>query len=223
MALSNWTVAKSDTELSASLDLVTPIVGGGSLSLKNNAAPGTDDGIMMTPASPVASGFTRGKIRTLCRIDTSATASGQGLGIFFMADQADLTLGAGSCYALVWRTATTNGAISQLHIANYTAGFDDPTSYTLASESFAQVVAGTVLAMEVEWNLDVIGLGGLRIIARRGSLTDELTDFSDMTEVVTHLDASPLLTSVGEGIFMINNASGDMDVSFDQTKIIEHL
>jgi len=44
-----------------------------------------------------------------------------------------------------------------------------------------------------------------------------------MTEVVTHLDASPLLTSVGEGLFMINNASGDMDVSFDQTKISEHL
>lgn len=140
-------------------------------------------------------GETTGLIRTRVNVTDHPLASVReaDVGIYFMASQLDLTGGTGSAYAFVLQVGTG----FDWRLLEYTAGISISGVNTLDQGStVGNPSLGKSMVMQVDWRLDPINIGGLRIRCKAGAGLD----FGNMETVYQRTIASPLQTSLAEGL-----------------------
>jgi hypothetical protein len=240
MALLDWEIypfISVTTQYSfVALDFATPVVGSGSLhhvNLTGSIAGGFN--AIPTDASGFPHGKINGRLRTLVRWDVFPGVSAPSIaGCVFMQSQNDLmNTGGGNYYFFGLRTYENWSQPSELVLRKvvgdrlYVAAFGDSGS-NISLETIdvdallgTTITTGTVVALEVDWVVDVAQTGGIYIIGKVGLQTD----FSDLGVAFTHIDFnSPFVTTVAEGLGLaIRHASAGLvkEVVFDQTTMYE--
>lgn len=212
MALNDWTVNESPGGLSLVINTTTPLVDSGSLRGDNTGFGGSVNYTNLTEDN-YTKGIARGKIRTIMQAEI--TGNRWQAGINFVADNLDLTGGAAGTY--IW-CAESDAGLRTFKLYEYGNGFGSSATKTLHTVSSPAWTAASIFTLEVEWNLDIAGLGGCRIIARHGTATD----FSDLVDVYDAVDGSPhVSTATAEGLFIrkYDTLGDNYDVQFDNTSI----
>lgn len=238
MALSDWTQTSSGPAGTVSIDVATPIVGSGSLLYAHAAGSATRAGhtwVLTSP--PFSTGFTKGRIRSLIRWVDGGQIAIDGrdwqAGIICMMSAADVTVDGGGEGCYTWAIGSGhNVATNQMEVCLYkhTDGLAGATAThtTIHEENTLGAhppSADDFWPVELEWQADLAGLGGTRLIGRMG--TKNSTDFGTLTDLIDHIDtSSPHLTSVGEGVayFKGHSAGGQtppFSWAFDQTSVFE--
>lgn len=213
MTFAQWIIDKTEPGMLAAIAVLDPIHGSGSLQLGRGTATGSNVSICVSPGPTLPQAFEGGRCRHLWRVDAHSSSFRDHIGLLCMKSQRDLTAGAGSAYALVGRITSSDGRIETLRLQKYTAGITE-LGEILAGLSIPSVTPGTVLALELEWLVDLEALGGVRLIGRYGA------DFDSLTEAFTIVDTTdPLTETTGEGPFIyIHFSSTPMTVSLDRTR-----
>jgi hypothetical protein len=210
----DWTFCKSDADLIAAVDLSNPLVGSGSLRLSNV----NDKSIASNVHGyyTATTGFVRGKIRSLVKVETASNRARAGL--YCCASTPDLTATGSAYYTCL--QADASGGSRTIQLFKATAGFDqEPPGGLLANVAHAAFTIATTHCLELEWQIDATVLAGTRLIVRFGSQTD----FSDLAEVLDYTDvSSPLVVSAGEGVCLVKwgVASDLAEARFDSTTIV---
>lgn len=247
MAFGDWDTAThttSNTELGdvfVFLDVSTPILGSGSLSMgfqEDDFSP------VYSCTAQLDSGFTRGltkgRIRTLARwdgpwIENVAFIDQVGFGIYYMASDLDIANNASNFYfaGLVRERNVAGDVVPTIAKASSKILEDllwEPGTADIligSATHITGVVETDVIPIQIEWNLDLVGLGGLRHIMSVGSIGE--TNFNGLSVVYDFVEAaSPLTTSLVEGIgFMQQDGlfggalSPDDGCSFDDTGVFQ--
>lgn len=222
MALGDWSQQSNSANHVVSLDISTPLVGVGSLKIAN--AVGTPTAVNMYLTS-LAKGFTKGRIRTLMRVAVRPShVAHEGCGIVCLQSTLDVTAGSGDCYTFrLGPGPSATGAPGTLYwglVKHTSAIVNAGTALDIsASET---VAAGDYWPTQLEWVVDIPNLGGTRLTASRG--TKNSTDFSTLAVIYDYLDtASPLTTSVAEGLFGCHPTTGSTSYTytFDETSVYE--
>lgn len=216
MPFTDWDVYQSDPGLDVRLDLLSPLAGIGSLYVARSGVAGTDHAVNLALGAAAGVGpFTRGVLRALFRVTTAATASPHALGLFCQASQRDLTGGVGACYAALLLTTGTSGQVDSFGLYQFGSGLAEPTT-PLAAETGLGIPAGTVVALELEW--ETIEGAGVLLSGRRGSAAN----FSDLVQRWQTMETSgALTTSLAEGLCFWIKGSGDYVVRADDTTVAE--
>ena len=215
MALSDWTVTSSNPAITATIDTGNPILDTGSLFLGSAL---NDDGQITLTSTLYTPGKTSGKIRAVMR-DVATTMREAFVGFSFMHAALDVSPGNVACYGFYVEERTGGTPNNHIVLGRFDSGIASaPVSLFDQSGGWTTNVTFT---MEVEWQTDVPGLGGIRIIGRTGTATD----FSDLSEIVDLVDGGPsaLTTSAGEGIMAHSSvgSSNVLDFQIDNTTISE--
>ena len=134
--------------------------------------------------------------------------------------------GIGQCYGA--SIALENGLETQeVHLYRFSAGIDGSTGqlshYDLIDSVDLPFIAeqGNVLCFELTWRCDtetIIDLGGAYFVVRVG----RLADFSDLTDVIVHIDSDPYTSTLAEGVWAGLKSSSGLEaimVTFDQTSL----
>lgn len=210
MSLTDWNVYIGNTGLGLSINVLTPILGLGCGRIGGiGLGGGTNTAVInVTALSGRTKGVTRGKLRTLFRYDDF---TGGAIGLTFLQSNANLTTGTSNFYAVQLRQAD-----GTLYLTKVLSNVVNANGTTLDSVYFSPGIE-TVFALEAEWSVDLVELGGVALFVRTGFATD----FSDLTTVMTYLDvSSPITTSVAESIFVVEvSAGGVFNVDIDQTAL----
>jgi len=216
-ANSAWTFYVTDVGMSAALSASNPILGTSALRIARNAV-GTSNISAHGALITWSHGWTRGRMRTAYRLDTHTATTDHGMGLYCLASQADLTAGVGACYALALRTSTTGGTIDSLRLVKYSAGLAAPTGgVVLATYATGNIVLGTIVCIELEWRVDLTALGGVALTGRYAT-GFVLPAQPTLPTVLTYTDtSSPLTSSVGEGVWIFANGTGDHTSTFGET------
>lgn len=211
MAFGDWDFFLTNTA-TASIEVTDPIIGSGSLAIGKQSTPGVN----LSGAGHLDTGFTvgleKGRIRTLTRMnwDTAPTAVFDNAGhwIYFMADASDITTGTPDFYLAGLSKLKNTANDFRPVIAKQVGGtllnaFVSPdvgpgADLIANTASDITILEGEQIAMQVEWNLDIAGLGGCRITVSVGNVDD--VDFSNLSTVYDIVDSSPLTNAIGEGI-----------------------
>jgi hypothetical protein len=215
MALLDWNIYKTPSGLSAIIDPGSPVLGSGSLLLKNTGFGGSLNvtSLVALSDSLYTPGLLKGRMRQVVNI-TSANRTRAGFS--FMHSHADISPSTGRAWYEAIALADFSGSQRRWGISRYTNGFFSGT--TLFSSGTPVWSFSTTFTMEVEWNYDLADLGGLRITLRVGTATD----FSDLAVVYNTIDTSGLITtSLGEGPYVLKwDTFGDTyTVRYDNTSI----
>lgn len=197
----------SFTNAQGVLSATNPLVG--SYSLATNAPQGNAQ--MRFFWSRVAGGgytpgLLAGRIRTLLKLEHVD----QGAGVIFLASATTIGATSGNFYEAGRRASNNQVFISRTNggLPSFTANLN------VASWTFT---LNTPYAMQVDWIVDTVNLGGVYIELSMGAALD----FSDLTKLTSWLDssASKLTTSVAEGLGGAWNVVSQPNVYFDQTTI----
>lgn len=220
MALGDWTQKKTGT-MTVSLEIVSPIVGNGSLKLASQASAASGMNMYLTS---LAHGFTKGRMRTLIKMVTIPNADNVGFGFTFLQSALDLsTTGTpGSSYFLSWGRVGAGGGGGNLvwNITKRTSGLAAATAGTSLYTGVLAASANDYYPIQIEWVADVSALGGTRITFSRGTLNS--TDFNTLGVISDLIDSSsPLTTSVAEGIAFANSVAGTGIAVLDETTIYQ--
>ena len=207
MPLPDWDV-EAPGGANIGIQAASPILGTGSLQVNLVASQNCD----IHRNAGFARGFTKGRVRTLLRID-SANASSHAVGLFCMSSSLNIRFVGNDFYGFIVDEGTTDN----LEIGKWTNGavFTPDVSFGTASQTIA---FGDVIPIELEWNLDVPGIGGIALTGRTGNVGD--LDFSNLTTRVAFSEFGTQLSSTfSEGIWGATAAGNDVDARFEQTEI----
>lgn len=219
MSLADWDVTKSHVDLTVAIE-------SDRLKLDNDAVKASvyENYIHLIPNSDFNRGFTIGKIRTKLEITDFNTQFGtyEGMhGIVCMMSQSDVTGGAGDCYCFGLR----NNADLQWLLVKFTAGLEHWLSAGAtilgAEDDTLTPAVDTNYALELTWAYHTL-IAGTRLVCKVGLADNNFTDLVTVFDVTD--TATPLTTSVGEGIFfadMDGIGVGDLKrCYFDDTSIV---
>jgi len=214
MALSNWNVYKSHSNLIVQIDVTSPMVGTGSLQLQK-----TDSGGQRNFTSLVSTSYTpgilHGKMRQIVRCNSGNRTR---FGFSFCHSHVNITGNSGRNWYEANPYIDSAGSVRSWRIVRVVGGEGIGTVTSLFSGGPGWSTS-TNFTMEVEWHVDVSGLGGTQIILRSGTLTD----FSDLTQITTLVDPTPnaLITSLGEGphVTQWDTFGDNYNVRFDNTSV----
>lgn len=216
MAFIDWDQYSTGSTIAMANDTVSPIADTGSLFFDSSGSGNRQAHMSVSASSGINKGFTKGKIRTICNV-ASFTAGFQA-GIVCLQSQDDVSGVVGSCYTLNMRSRTASAIDFRLVLNKHTTGLQNVT--TLLDETANGLsTLGTDFVMELQWIADLPGLGGTQLVVSFGNNTQ---DFNDLVPQFVVLDTtSPILTSVGEGVFckVISASTEQVDVRFDETEI----
>lgn len=203
--LSDWTTDL--VNMTAFLDVVTPLQSTGTLRLRQSAFGGRYF-VSPTPGSSYTKGLEHGRLRTLMRFSHNTTEYMHGLAC--LASTATLaTLTTGSCY-VAWFTSGTVVTLSRVAANNL------GTTTTLRTVTYANTV-NTLYAFQLEWRVNQGPQNATWLAVSIGTTAD----FSNLTLVMTHSDATASKLSSGnfEGIAGVANSSTLITVDYDQTEL----
>lgn len=244
MAFGDWESIEdtlSGGNFNASLDIINPILGTGSLRQGDNPVPGTSggQGVIATQLNNTFTrGLTRGRIRSIVRWDWPVESNGTGFilggtgpGIYYMCSTLDIANVPGNFYfaslarednlAGEVRPIIAKGTNEDLRSLNNSIGPATDKLITTAS-NITGVTEGDTIAIQIEWNLDIAGLGGLRHTMSVGNIGD--TDFSNLTVVYDLVEISPFTVSSVEGIanrHEDNDLATDDAITWDNTGVFQ--
>ena len=215
MAFSDWDFSSDNpSQLGIAVDLITPIIGTGSVRFTNPALVGTRRAMGTPQGTPFPNGFSQGRLRTLVRFSTSSQNQ---IGFVFLASHNDLAIYSGNYYfvgkgnASNWMTLLrgNNAKIGGIGETNTTTLVGPITTITFAVD--------TTYAFQADWIADDLNLGGTYVEFRVGTNTD----FSNMTRHIAFLDDSVnrLSSGVTEGLGYFSNASTASVVRADETSL----
>jgi hypothetical protein len=212
MAFSDWVFEQTGGTPEAALTGTSPLADSSSLRL-SFGTNGTNRGqaaYLVDSAVPL--GMSKGKIRTLIRKISGVDFEEFCAGIFCLAEAT--TFGSDSVDAYMAVMDTENEGVRLLY-ANITEG----TSGVLVTVTGLGFTNGVTKALEFEWNNDQVGIGGVHLIVRIG----DMTDFSDLTEVINYVDPVNPTVAGYEGICHINDLTtfAAAEWYFDNTSIFE--
>ena len=215
MGLADWDIGRSDVNTAVLIDPFNPLVDLGSLRIDFTPSTGADSSVNLIPsdASGNNHGFTRGKIRTVFRLDDAGDQNPTDewfFGVTAMQSQDNMT-GGGLCYAAGLLVGTTHSYI----LAKYNAGMVPGAGSFSVLNTGGTVESGEgfVRTMELEWNTN----GAVAILTVRRGINP---DFSDLTPEFTHFDVSPLFATVGEGLFAHDfEGTKAKIVTFESTRV----
>jgi hypothetical protein len=211
MAFSDWDFFKTGSA-TESLQPTGFILGASSLEVICN---GSDEWQGQLDAGQTR-GFTVGKVRTLMKaVSVTGTLSQVYPGLFCMSESEDVTAINQDLYMVAVNPNNVADNIELKRLINSIDQFN--TATTLASAQIDFTVGNTI-GLELEWQLDLVNIGGIALRVRTGTQTD----FSDLSLRFTYIDPSPLTTSFAEGLALYTNSgSGDVTMLFDETAIFE--
>lgn len=213
MALSDWTIFKSDPLIKVTIDYRAPIAGGGSLLLADNAVTGNPQAVLVRTLAQ-EKGILHAKIRTLVRL---AALDGAGVGIVFMLNQEDISTDQGQFYGAFIGETRVDGT-SELVLAKFIHGLQNAPTTILYHAAYAPV---GVCALEVEWDSDLATLGGTRVIIRRSDPTVDTVVFNTLITVYDAIDtATPIVVTAAEGIAYHNVFAGTNSFFLDKTLMV---
>jgi len=218
MSLSDWTQYTSGTPI-VTISTTSPVVALASLKLDIG-----DADLVSLMNNNYTLGLTKGKIRSLFRIDAWGGGSTYRCGFSFMHSAANVTGSGQACY-LAGLESTNSTSNTHVVLKICTNGLDNGGTTLFTGTNFSRTHGTTLIAFEVEWAYEPSALGGVRIVLREGH--GVLTDFSNLALVGQYVHfpghaVSPRTTSAGEGLF----ASGlpafgaGLDIKVDRTSII---
>lgn len=238
MAFGDWDhfIELSNVNWSAALNITTPIIGSGSLSQGNLVVGGSSgQGNMTTHLnSGFTRGLTKGRLRSIVRWDwdvgSASLLDSNGFAFYYMASNLDITDGSHNFYlaglcrernvAGEVRPIISRGNGDDLNSIFWRPGGTD--NIADSATNITGVVSGDTIAVQIEWNLDIAGLGGMRHTMSVGNIGD--TDFNNLAVVYDFVEGSPLTTSVVEGLAMIHEDS-DVDpgdaTTWDNTGVFQ--
>lgn len=219
MSLADWTINKSDpSTIEAGVYTIAPVLGTGSLRLKDNDATN-----LSMHSTLYGAGLTRGRMRMLIRIDAQAGAGVYHTGFYFHTNNQNLASGTPTFYS-AHIVLTSNLSTRQYALGYYTGGVaGTETLFYLSSPISAMTNGVSILPLEIEWQYES-EFDGVRMVLR-GSLTgsDTATNFSNLSDLSMVIVANPLYmiaTSSGEGVYYSGGASpGGSEIEYDQVSI----
>jgi hypothetical protein len=190
MALSDWTVYKSQPGLGVSIEVASPIVDIGSLRV-GNAGEGSVLNLTNLASTLYAPGLPKGKMRSIFKIDS---ANRTHVGFSYMQSTGDITPNTGNWYMA---TAQADAGQRRFRVERVNGGFGvGAVDVVLYAGSHPQWSFSTVFTMQIEWVIDIPGLGGVLHTLSTGTATD----FSDLSVIYSAVESSGYLTSTfGEG------------------------
>ena len=198
----DWVIYRDNTEMTALIHLGSGIIAGtGTLELRELTTGAWNQIHLIRATSPSA--FVSGRCRWLTA--RSGGSLGDVWGFQFCQSQADLTGGSGLSYLA---TLHQPGATRNVRLYRCSAGLNTKT--LLVDAPAFTMPDGDIVAMEVQWLLDVQNLGGMHIRIRNSDPYDTLPVGWTWEEIlintpVSYLDLSGYLTSsVGEGPVFIS-------------------
>lgn len=214
MALSDWTIYKSDINLTATITYTAVIGGAGSLLLSNNGIVNNPQ-IVLVRTRDAERAISAGKIRTLIRLNS---ISGSSCGIVFMMSRTDVSGTVGNCYGVFAGEPRVNG-VPEIILAKYNSGLQNPPTITLFNTAHMPV---GIFALEVEWNVTVFGsLPAIHIIVRRSDPSVDTVDFDHLNVIYEAIDSVlPLVTTKGEGLSYHDVFNGSGTVTLDNSLLI---
>ncbi len=239
MSINDWTTYADGGALFSNplsivyTDILTPIVGTGSLTITQEPDIAFQS-VNLVPAT-IPMGFLAGRIQTLIRVDdvlsneTPFSVSHAGLlcmqSVENMAQFGEFG-GTGQSYGA--SIALGNGfSLQEVRLYKFSAGIDGSNGQLPSLDLIDSVELpfsleqGDIVCFELLWRCDVetiADIGGAYLIVRIG----QEDDFSDLTDVILHIDSDPYTTTVAEGIFAgLKNefGSGAVMFTFDQTSL----
>ena len=219
MSLSNWTQYLLGTP-TVEIDFPTPITDAGSLHI---ACAANQKALLLSQAYTL--GLTKGRMRSLFRIDTVTGPDTYRCGFTLFHSAADILLsGYAYLYGIAMRTSTS---LTKAFFDICTTGLDTGRTRYFDGPSFSRVNGVTIIALEVEWAYEPTLLNGTRFILREGHGT--LTDFSNLVTIATvelypgmGIANAPFLpTSTAEGLYLSGGTTSTLvDIRIDDTKIV---
>lgn len=212
MSLSDWdSFITNQPGLSLAINVLTPLISLGSGRIGGSSLTGGTSSalIHVSTASGRTRGVTHGKYRSIFRYDDFTT--GGFIGFTFLQSVLNIAGSTGNFYS-----AYIKQSDGKLYLAK-TTGNNVANGGTSLGTAYFSPGINTVFTLEAEWIVDVTELGGTAMFVRRGFETD----FSDLTTVISYLDASsPFITSLAESIFVVETSSGGVfNVDFDETAL----
>ena len=208
MALTDWSILKSDLTIKAALTQIAPIAGGSSLFLSDNGAPGNPQAVLLRSLSS-EKGLLFGKLSGLFRLDQ---VNGAGVGFVFMMDRENITGDFGQFYGLF--VGKTRIAATEIVLSKFLHGLQGAETLL----AFSSYVPSGVCALEVEWRSDLGNIGGTRIIIRSSDPTIDAIDYNNLTTVYDQVDStSPFVITHAEGIAYHNVLGGANSFIVDKT------
>jgi hypothetical protein len=217
MALSDWTLRISGSPVVGVNDF-DPIFGIGSLEMSGNG----EHLATLTNNTYSSLGLIRGKMRSLFRLDTWNGSSTYDTGFFFMASDADLTGGVGSCYTCSVRSDSSTSD-TRINISYHENGIESTPLSLFQGSTFTRTNGVTLIALEVRWVLELGVLNGIHFLVREGH-NAFTTDFSNLAPIFQGIvfdnEFGFLTDSAAEGVYMDTRGSGDLSVNLDRTSII---
>ena len=209
MSFAEWEFFTADPSQQAYVDLVSPIVGTGSLRLVgSDAGPGAVHGRWAQPANR---GFRQGRCTSL--VQPLAGLAGQDMyGVLGAASQANLTGTTGTAYAALLVVGATPETW-EVRLVKVTAGFGSPLT-VLQTATLAMDI-GQIRAVQLQW------LSDPQIGTALSVQVGVALDYSDLTQVLLAQEPGVFLSSSqGEGPIAFLTASGDCRFDMTQTEEI---
>lgn len=209
MAFGNWDFFESGG-VTQGLETIGALVDTSSLKVNYTSSNGWAGQLN----SGQSRGFTKGKIRTVMKMETIGfSASPQSMGVYCLSDAENVVITGRDFYAIRVRPLATSN-VSLEKVTNGVFGINGTQLGVTATKDFTE---DEIITIELEWNVDIVGAGGVVLKVRTGSATD----YSDLTEVITAIDAStPYTTGFAEGLYIHGGtSSGASEVKFDETQI----
>lgn len=218
MSFSDWDVFTNGSTIAVTNDTVSPLVGSGSLFFDTAGSGNRQAQVQVSDTSGIAKGLSRGIIRSV--INVNNFTAGFQTGIICLLSQENVTGLSGSCYALTLRSQTSGAIDFRLILQKYTGGLEStPTTLVESADMQSSVMTNSLI--QLQWNIDLIGLGGVELVA---SFADNSTDPNDLVDVLAFLDAfSPLITTVSEGLFckVLSASTEQVEVRYDDTALYQ--
>lgn len=211
---SDWVFEQTTGTPEAALTGTSPLADSSSLRLSFGTS-GTNRGqAAYVVDSGVTLGMQKGVIRTLIQKVSGVDFEEFCAGIFCLA--VDTDFGSNSSTDAYMAVFDTESQGIRLRLASITEGVGGITLATAPSLGFTN---GVTKALELEWNNDQVGIGGVHFIVRVG----DMTDFSDLTEVISYVHPANPTTNGYEGIVHINDLTTFTAAEwyFDNTTIYE--
>lgn len=220
MALSDWTQITVGAP-TVDINSASPIFGPGSLRLVSNGGDSTGGDLVTLTEDNYTKGLTRGRMRQLVRIEGLGDASTE-CGFFFMASALDVTT-SGDCYSYSVRGTDPANYEMVLNYHDLGLGLDSAGGFSLFTGPVFSVTPGvTIVAMEVEWQVEPGLLNGIQIILRQGAgLLTDFTNLSEIGRVVVFQEEDEFIgLSNAEGVYMDGGLTGTQTYVIDRTSII---
>ena len=168
-------------------------------SLKGNVRPG----------SSMVRGTTNGLIITQAYALERTFPLAYAFGLYCMGSNADLSSGTGNCYIFSMETAAN---VYTAVIKKSTSGIGHSAFQTLSAVSAVAWAPNTSFFIALSW---VVSGATITLVGKTGFLTD----YSDLSTIVSVVDSTSAFTSqsVGEGLWADSSTNNNFRVQFDRS------